>query len=105
MVARKHCNIDDKSEENLANIFGIKPQRLRLTKSNFVREFSATVQTLMDYNNMDVIYWPAGENIFANMLFGSFINVALQHAKEWNSTLQVYFNFLITLFVESFIHP
>ena len=56
MVARKHCNIDDKSEENPANIFGIKPQLLRLTKSNFVREWSAIVQTLMDYNNMDVIY-------------------------------------------------
>ena len=51
------------------------------------------------------IYWPAGENIFANMLFGSFINVALQHTKEWNSMLQTYVNFLIILFVESFIHP
>lgn len=57
--------------------------------------------------NVDVmcIYWPAGENIFANMLFGSFINVALQHTKEWNSMLQTYVNFLIILFVESFIHP
>ena len=56
---------------------------------------------------MDVtcIYWPAGENIFANMLFGSFINVALQHTKEWNSMLQTCVNFLIILFVESFIHP
>ena len=50
-----------------------------------------------DYDNMDVIYWPAGENILANMLFGSFINVALQHTKEWKSMLQV--NFLITFFL------
>lgn len=78
-----------------------------MTKSNFVREWSTTVQTLPDYDNVDVkcIYWPAGENIFANMLFGSFINVALQHTKEWNSMLQTCVNFLIILFVESFIHP